>query len=179
METEVSIALAVALSTLAGAGVGAFITYKIEQRRQKGELERQRLDWKREERQKNLEPIRRLLDELTEDLWKYVTNLGFLEMIPKYLKEQEARHVDTESIKKLEEQKELEMKKLQTDFELRILDYNIKAAVAIVKTGDNNLAELVVTQILRPIAEGSFDIMQLERPISDAYRRIEQLATEF
>jgi len=71
MDAQTASNIVVALSALAGVGLGAFATYRIEKWRQKSELERLKLAWKREERQRRLEPIRNYLDKIVAVVHEY------------------------------------------------------------------------------------------------------------
>ena len=169
MEAEVSTALIATFSTLAGTAIGVFVTYKIENRRQKLEAERQRLFWKREERKSNLEPTRKCLDELSEIISIYdpkIQNLlipGDIELLKNdeqelYLRlcvrkttDDAEKAVLAELSNLMETRRKGEILTLQSAYRDKLNAIATKTAVACGRTGDIKLVDLIFKEVFDPL----------------------------
>jgi hypothetical protein len=169
--TQILLAIVGPVCILVGAILGAVIALKVEDKRQKGELERQKLAWRREERQRNLEPIRKLLDELSYLMWDYDIKLYAFKSYSELSKGDEAKELELKS----------KIAKLKSDFSGMISDLISRSASAFSRAGDDYLQGLVNVEVIVPISEGDWseNKEQMQIVISRAYRRIEELATEF
>lgn len=170
MDTQTASNIIVAVTAVASLTVGALVTYFVEGRRQKGELERLKLSWKREERYANLEPIRKWLDEISYEIWDYDSKLFDLNFEPEHAQGDESKQA-----------KITEIAELQRHFMTTLSDFMTKSAPAFSRAGDEDLQGLVTNEIIVPLSRGGWSEKkpEIQSAITRAYRRIEELATEF
>ena len=172
METESINIIVGAVTAVVGVTVGSAVTYFVENRRQKGELERQKLAWKREYRLKAIKPIQENLDNLSKKILEYTGDRFQIDEMTNLLKNKGLGQTD--AVAAVNAVRDIQFSNFIADFVKEILP-------AYSKVGDQQLTNIIVDDVMTPIGEDNWNDHRKEilLAIVRAHKRLEELATEF
>lgn len=167
MDTEILLAITGPVSAIVGGALTALVMLKTEKRRQKAELERLKLAWRREDRVKSLEPVRNYLNKLADLVGQIEAAETIDHML--LLTDKAGAVKDLNLIKDL----------VENIIELQTTAHSVMLRIADPALNDllNKLSIRYPEDILENIPEIKFS-PDYKKRIQAAYKRLEELGSE-